>query len=267
MAYKKNKPRIRKSDAITSEFSRVFEERVARRMRPDKADLVRKTFDYEYINSLSQVELSDLAKNLAKMANQRIGIYKNTKYYRETKLSEPKPTPAAYRILEENKGDIEKFNINSYNDMKLSSLRREVSILGHFLSSESSYASGQERIMQERYKSMTDAIKKALPSDKSKQFDNIWKEEIYSDTFQRKFWEIYNKVTERVGGKGSWYERDKFMSNITRILTIEPLYGLSLDEMVDYVRNQVSKTYEEAERNQTLPEDSLRRSLRTGSNK
>lgn len=258
---------IRTSDGVPSEFSRNFELHVAPKLSEEKADLIRTSFNFEYVNSLNKEQLSNLVRQLSIMANQRIGTYKRTKYYQATLEGWNKPVPAAYRILEEQKGDIEKFDLSEISSMELSTLRKQASTLSHFLASESSYASGQERIMQVRYKNMTDQLKKLLSKEDKKEFNRVWKDEIMSDEFQRKFWEIYNKVEERVGGKGSWYETDKFMSEITRVLTIEPLYGYSIDDIVLYIEKRVNSLYEEHENETNLPDNTFTRSLKTGSNR
>ena len=263
----KRTPSVRKSDAITSEFSRSFEKKVAPRLTPEKADLIRQTFNYDYIRSLSQGELSNLVRQLSIMANQRIGIYKNTKYYKETLKGWTKPIPAAYRILEENKGDIEKFDLSKIPSMSLSKLRKEVSILGHFLSSESSYASLQQEIMKTRYQNMTEKLKLLLPVKERKNFDKNYKDMLMSDEFQRKFWEIYNKVTEREGGKEVWYQKEQFMSEITAVFTTQPKYGLSVDELVEYIRKKVNEWYEQKDEESRLQDNPFTKTFTAGSNK
>lgn len=272
----KGKARISKEDVVRGRFSENFEKRVAPSMRPDKAQLVRDAYDYEYVNSLDKGELAELNKKLATIANQRIGIYLKSNIYpftteaMGTLTSDTIPTPAAFRELNENKGNIEKFDLGSFDAMSIQKLRENLATLRNFLASESSRISGYRRIMQERYQAMTRSIIKHMSNEDKREFTSMYKDEIMSESFQKLFWGIYNKLEEIIGGKGSWYERDTYMGMITKIMTIERNYAMDLTDtgsVALYLNERLRGLYEETEKEERKhkPSDTFSRRFNSGS--
>ncbi len=283
MARSKDKPSAIRHVDIVNQFSANFEKNVAPYISSKSTvQLIRNVWNNDFVQGLKAEELRSVVLQLTTLANRQISSYKKSDYYKMTReylgdnVSDTmiKPTPAAYRGLIEREGELKKFSRKDVGELTLGQLRKRISNLRQFVSSESAYLGdarhGIRRIIRERYNAFTSSLKEMLGSS----YYNKYKASLVkSEAFSILFWQVYNRLSDYSKNKVYKYDRDIFMGKIT-----QEIYGRVnefnnageheqnwiIDEIVEKVRSALEKGYVESIIKDRKDNDDLRSDFEKG---
>lgn len=252
---------IKHSD-IVNQFSANFEKNVAPYLSSkNTVQLIRNVWNNDFIQGLKTEELRSVVLQLTTLANRQISNYMKSDYYkttreylgRDTSDTIVRPTPAAYRGLIEREGELKKFSRKDISKLTLGQLRKRISNLRQFVSSESAYLGdskhGIRRIVKERYNAFTSSLKDMLGSS---YYSKYRASLIKSEAFSVLFWQVYNRLPEYSKNKVYKYDRDIFMGKITQEIyghvnefneADEHEQNWIIDEIVEKVRSALEKGY------------------------
>lgn len=251
MAGKKSRTRI--NERYQESFSANFDTYVSPYMKnKGTVQNIKKSWDDDYVRSLSKEQVKELVLDLTSEANRRISNYLKSSYYTYTKQypnasksdAKLRPTPAAFQALAEREGKIKRFSKKDLDDMTLGQLKKRLASVRQFVSAESSMIGskthGFRRIMNERFELFTKGLKETLGSRYKKQFsDNV----IKSEAFSQMFWHIFNRFMEK--NPAYKYEKRKqvYGEQITREVTEDTMTWARLGEIITSEIYKKTKEY------------------------
>ena len=181
--------------------------------------------DYERLNTLTRKQLIEATQNIQTLANTRIANYLRSGYYKETKEAgetDNIPTPAAYRLLVETKGEISKYSMEDIKSMSVNELRKRLVEATQFVTSESSILGnkyfGQKRILKQREEMFTAGIYEGMDKKEVMKWKKSYGEYIKSEEFSKIFWKAFAQLEELTKFQSFRYSKEYVGKMITKTI-------------------------------------------------
>lgn len=216
--------RVRKTKEVSGVFSEHYEKYVKPHIKSDETkkyiDIV---MDYEKLNALTRKELIEATQNIQTLANLRISKYLGSNYYKMTKegqAEQPIPTPQAYKLLTETKGEISKFSMEDIKEMSVNQLRKRLVVATQFVTSESSILGnkyfGQKRILKQRQEMFTAGIFEGMDASEVYNWRRKYDKYVKSEEFSKMFWQVFAKLEELTKFQSFRYSKEYIGKVITQ---------------------------------------------------